>query len=223
MLPRRKKVTKKCGSIFLFLVWGTGVSRGGVFVTLWSEMLSKQWKFIGARSTGYCESFTNDAFTRIAVAGITASDSFLSTSEFPWSYQSSVLGDCVPHSRLRIDLEVIVLDLIMKIFCFIFLIFKWIIFVFDSLPEKKKNLKTDNTRLLTINVCTHPPMFRTMTPKCMPSYGIVLPILVTRTWRLFSTDRVANSPTTKRLPSWWWGRTNGSFGWIYFLFLLSFF
>lgn len=230
-VAEKEKVTKKCGSIFLFLVWGTAVSPLGVIASQWGEVLSKQWEFNEKSLALGRQDILNICLCKRRLHphdGCTHHNNWL----IPVCWVSLILS--VKRAwRLRpaslvweLILRLSFLIFLMKIFCFIFLYFKWIIFAFDSLPpnkQKKKSVKIDNTRLLTLNVCTHPlPCFEILTPNRTSSFGTVfLPILVTR--RPFATDRAACSRTTKRLPSWWCDRTNGSSGWIYFLFLLSFF
>lgn len=180
--------------------------------------LQSHWRSVARISSTL--SSTSDAFTHMAIARITT-DSLLS-AEFPWSYQSSVLGDCVPHLVWELILRLSFLILIMKMFWFIFLILNELFLPSILFPKTKKlwKLITHAYWLLT-SAHTH-PLFRNIDPKSnVLVWNCFLPILVTR--RPFATDRAACSRTTKRLPSWWCDRTNGSSGWIYFLFLLSFF
>lgn len=165
MLPRRKKVTKKCGSIFLFLVWGTAVSRLGVIASQWGEVLSKQWEFNEKSLALGRQDILNVCLYKRRLhphGDCTHHNDWL----IPVCWVSLILSvkrawRLRPASRLRTDLEVIVLDLIMKIFCFIFLYFKWIIFAFDSLPPKQtKNLWKLITHAywLLTSAHTHPPV-----------------------------------------------------------------
>lgn len=157
MLPRRKKVTKKCGSIFLFLFWGTRVSRGGVIVTPWSEaptliaILS-----LVTQSPGYpwpprfLEQTAPSPTWPHRLTHSCLLQSFLDLSiKRAWRLR--------PASRLIIDLEVIVLDFFINeniLFNF-FLIFKWTTFCIRFSSRKKWKLITHAYWLLT-SAHTHP-------------------------------------------------------------------